>query len=416
MNPLGLPLILTPFLPCCRQLPTSLLPQKQLFHHRPFPLWHTIAPAATLLHPSILKGADVQEVKGEDRDEISNKTDTLVWWMACLHPDVGCWSRYLHSDPIIEHQLCCCDSLLGGKKRGGKILLKKGQNITWQGEVEKVSAVKSPVNTTISHLNVQTPHNAASYLQNSQDSKQAQSHRPLDTHPTSLSQMTRVSTASDHLCKGHEGKMDAKSAGYPHNKRYESNNSVHKDGEWRLRPGWNNAQSAGGTAQRLVARVCSTKQQQKEWTKRCCKRKTCSKGGQMCCQGSKRCPGKAEASMPCLWSTCATREGKGWTKNPPISSHPNCTLLPSQLQGITFRPGETIHPSCPVVQSHRRVQAPVSSLKEALGIPCLCSSASACWHPTVQGWEHVKAVFQFLLRCEQTAEEEVRLKQQSPIL
>lgn len=146
----------------------------------------------------------------------------------------------------------------------------------------------------------------------------------------------------------------------------------------------------------------------------CYKRKTCSKGGHVCCQGTKRWPGKAEASIPCLCSTCATTGGKGWTWAPPRSSHPSCTSLPSQLESTTFRSGEITHPRCPVAQGHRRVQTPAPSRKEALGIPCPCSNASAYWHPTVQGWGQTKVMFQFHPRCEQTVE--VKLKQQSPIL
>lgn len=119
----------------------------------------------------------VQEATGEGRDNISNKIDTLVWWMACLHPDVGqgcwepdrTWSGQLHSDPITEHHLWRSNSLLREKKRG-KMLLKEGQNVTWQWEVGKISAANS---------HVQTPLNATPHLQNPQDSKQAQPHKPL---------------------------------------------------------------------------------------------------------------------------------------------------------------------------------------------------------------------------------------------
>lgn len=140
-----------------------------------------------------------------------------------------------------------------------------------------------------------------------------------------------------------------------------------EDGDWDLAKITHKVQvgSTEACGQGVQHKTAAERMDQK-----CCKRKTCSKGGQVCCQGSKRWPGKAEASMPCLCSTCATRDGKDWTWEPPVSTHPNWTSLPSQLKGTTFRPGEIIHPSCPVVQSHRRVQAPVPNLKEALGVPC----------------------------------------------
>lgn len=77
--------------------------------------------------------------------------------------------------------------------------------------------------------------------------------------------MTRASTASDHHCKGHEGKMDT-GVSWLSTQQEEWKQEL-SPLRWRLRVGWNNTQSASGTAQRLVAWVWSTKQQHKEWTK-----------------------------------------------------------------------------------------------------------------------------------------------------
>lgn len=119
--------------------------------------------------------------------------------------------------------------------------------------------------------------------------------------------------------------------------------------------------------------MCSTKQQQKEWTKSAVRGRHAAKEGRCAARGVR---GGQERLRPACHA-CAPHVPlemeRTEPENPPISTHPNWTSLPSQLKGTTFRPGEIIHPSCPVVQSHRRVQAPAPNLKEALGVPCPCS-------------------------------------------